>query len=92
MNLACAFTYVFIDLCLSRELHALRESMGALIRLRSFLIPSTDERQVYDYLLTLDEEVFLVWPSRFGAPKALFFLNRYFPFADLSLLVYGTQL
>lgn len=31
----------------------------------------------------------LVWPSKWGLPKALFFLNRYLAIIDPSLLIYG---
>ncbi|KAI5123112.1 hypothetical protein M0805_001468 [Coniferiporia weirii] len=35
---------------------------------------------VYEYLLTLDSEMRLVWLSRFTAVKVLFIANRYLPF------------
>ncbi|KAL5500875.1 hypothetical protein ACEPAH_9262 [Sanghuangporus vaninii] len=52
------------------------------------ILRNIDIAKVYDWFLTLDEEVFLVWPSRFGLPKVLFFINRYFPFIDLAFLTY----
>ncbi|KAH8113175.1 hypothetical protein DFH11DRAFT_1510924 [Phellopilus nigrolimitatus] len=47
--------------------------------------------KIYDWTLTIDEEVNLIWPSQWGAPKLMYFLNRYVAFGDpimicLSLL------
>ncbi|KAI5123113.1 hypothetical protein M0805_001469 [Coniferiporia weirii] len=36
--------------------------------------------KVYEFFLTLDSEVRLVWPSRFNSVKVLFLANRYLPF------------
>ncbi|KAI5116447.1 hypothetical protein M0805_009916 [Coniferiporia weirii] len=44
--------------------------------------------KVYDWTLTIDEEVALVWPSKWGWPKVLYVLNRYLVFADPALLIY----
>ncbi|KAH8118995.1 hypothetical protein DFH11DRAFT_413474 [Phellopilus nigrolimitatus] len=41
---------------------------------------------IYDYIITFDEEVTLVWGSAFGPGKVLFFLNRYFGLATLLFL------
>ncbi|KAF9007424.1 hypothetical protein BDQ17DRAFT_1422801 [Cyathus striatus] len=41
----------------------------------------------YDYLLTFNLEVSLIWPSNWGAMKILFLLARYTPFID-SLIVF----
>ncbi|PAV16964.1 hypothetical protein PNOK_0702800 [Pyrrhoderma noxium] len=35
--------------------------------------------QIYEYILTLDKEISLFWPSKLSAIKALFFANRYLP-------------
>lgn len=40
--------------------------------------------------LTLARQAKLIWPSRWGVPKVLFFLNRYMPFIDSVLLPYCT--
>ncbi|EJD00614.1 uncharacterized protein FOMMEDRAFT_30591 [Fomitiporia mediterranea MF3/22] len=55
------------------------------------ILQNVNIAKVYDYFLTLDEETFLIWPSRWGVPKVLFFLNRYFPFVDLILLLYDIR-
>ncbi|TDL25205.1 hypothetical protein BD410DRAFT_630709 [Rickenella mellea] len=42
----------------------------------------------WDYLLTLPDEVALVWPSSWTLSKCLFLLNRYFAFIDPIMLIY----
>ncbi|KZS86853.1 hypothetical protein SISNIDRAFT_461442 [Sistotremastrum niveocremeum HHB9708] len=42
---------------------------------------------VYDYILTLPEEIILVWPARWNLGKVLFFLTRYPVFIDTSLVL-----
>ena len=32
---------------------------------------------VWDHLVTISEEVELIWPAKWTAPKTLFLLNRY---------------
>ncbi|KAF7313109.1 hypothetical protein MKEN_00996800 [Mycena kentingensis (nom. inval.)] len=39
----------------------------------------------FDYLLTLDMEMSLIWPSRISLSKTLFFLARYTPFFDVPV-------
>ncbi|KAH8111189.1 hypothetical protein DFH11DRAFT_647569 [Phellopilus nigrolimitatus] len=41
---------------------------------------------LYDYIVTFDEEVMLMWGSAMSAGKALFFLNRYFTLATLIFI------
>ncbi|TDL23385.1 hypothetical protein BD410DRAFT_787192 [Rickenella mellea] len=43
---------------------------------------------VWDYLITLSDEVTLVWPSRWRIPKYLFFINRYLAITDPMMLSY----
>ncbi|KAH8102028.1 hypothetical protein BXZ70DRAFT_47824 [Cristinia sonorae] len=43
---------------------------------------------VYDFLLTFHAEVRLIWPSRWNLIKVLFFLTRYLPFIDISLVLF----
>jgi len=43
---------------------------------------------VYDYFLTLDLEVDLIWRSKFSFVNVLYFLSRYTMFVDAPLLVY----
>ncbi|KAF9451098.1 hypothetical protein P691DRAFT_757577 [Macrolepiota fuliginosa MF-IS2] len=40
---------------------------------------------VYDYLLTFDQEVRLVWSSKWNLMKAAFFLNRYFIIVNIII-------
>ncbi len=44
--------------------------------------------QVFDWFLTLDLEVSLVWSSPWSGMKVLFLLTRYLPFVDISVLTY----
>jgi len=37
---------------------------------------------LYEYLITIDQEIRLVWPSKWSLVKVLFFINRYLPFAS----------
>ena len=39
-------------------------------------------QQVYDYLLTLEQEVKLLWLTRLTTAKVLFLVARYTPFLD----------
>lgn len=43
---------------------------------------------VYDYMLTLDSELLLIWASRWNLVKSLFLLVRYMPFIDMALLTF----
>ncbi|TDL25204.1 hypothetical protein BD410DRAFT_630725 [Rickenella mellea] len=43
---------------------------------------------IWDYLITLPDEVALVWPSSWSISKFLFMLNRYLVFIDSIMLVY----
>ncbi|TDL25206.1 hypothetical protein BD410DRAFT_630888 [Rickenella mellea] len=43
---------------------------------------------IWDYLITLPDEVAFVWPSSWNISKFLFLLNRYLAFIDPIMLVY----
>ncbi|KAK7007875.1 hypothetical protein R3P38DRAFT_1622096 [Favolaschia claudopus] len=43
---------------------------------------------VFDYLLTLNLEITLVWPRRWSISKILFMLSRYLPFAEVPISLY----
>ncbi|CAL1700259.1 unnamed protein product [Somion occarium] len=43
---------------------------------------------VWDYLLTVDSEVTLMWPSPWSIMKVLFFWTRYLPVLDISLVLF----
>ncbi|KAK7472341.1 hypothetical protein VKT23_000460 [Stygiomarasmius scandens] len=43
---------------------------------------------VYDYLLTLEREIVLVWNGHWGAIKILYILSRFPPFFDVPLVLY----
>ncbi|KAK7680417.1 hypothetical protein QCA50_016658 [Cerrena zonata] len=43
---------------------------------------------VYDCILTIHDEITLIWPSRLNLVKILFFLTRYMAFVDVSLVLY----
>ena len=40
-------------------------------------------RKVYDYVLTLGQELDLIWASEWSLVKVLFFAARYGPFIDM---------
>ena len=44
--------------------------------------------QLYDYTLTFEYEVKYMWRSKCSLVKVLFFIVRYSPFADTSLVLY----
>ncbi|KAL5489762.1 hypothetical protein ACEPAI_4594 [Sanghuangporus weigelae] len=47
---------------------------------------------IYDvFFVTFDQEVTLVWPSRWSLGKTLFFLNRYLPFVDTFLSLHHSD-
>jgi len=43
---------------------------------------------IYDYFLTFDSEVSLVWPAPWGLGKILFLLTRYLPRIDTAIVLY----
>ncbi|KAJ8517394.1 hypothetical protein ONZ45_g5403 [Pleurotus djamor] len=43
---------------------------------------------LYDYLITLGDEVHHIWGTRGGTGKLLFMLTRYLTFGDIALAVY----
>ncbi|KZT33909.1 hypothetical protein SISSUDRAFT_365799 [Sistotremastrum suecicum HHB10207 ss-3] len=42
---------------------------------------------VYDYLITVGDEITYMWPSAWNPGKVLFFLTRYLVFVDTSLVL-----
>ncbi|TDL25240.1 hypothetical protein BD410DRAFT_632978 [Rickenella mellea] len=42
---------------------------------------------IWDYLITLPDEVALIWPSSWNISKSLFLLNRYLAFVDPIMLI-----
>ncbi|KAA1466943.1 hypothetical protein DENSPDRAFT_926248 [Dentipellis sp. KUC8613] len=44
---------------------------------------------IYDYLLTLPDEVALIWGSHWTITRAIFFLNRYVPFVNIGIGIYS---
>jgi len=42
---------------------------------------------VYDYLLTFDYEVKLIWPWKWGLGKVLYLLTRYLAFIDITIFL-----
>lgn len=44
--------------------------------------------QAFDWLLTLEMEISLVWTSKWNVTKVLYFLTRYLPFIDSSIVMY----
>ncbi|KAJ3532405.1 hypothetical protein NM688_g7427 [Phlebia brevispora] len=56
------------------------------LRTVSYTLVASMALMMYDYILTFRREVELVWASPFSLMKCLFFLTRYTPVLDLSLL------
>lgn len=54
---------------------------------KTFLI---QHLKIYDYLLTFEREVSLIWCSPRSIVKTLFLLTRYTPFVGLSTMLYCT--
>ncbi|GJE99949.1 hypothetical protein PsYK624_162250 [Phanerochaete sordida] len=54
----------------------------------SYISVSTLALLVYDYLLTLESEVKLIWSSKWSLTKLLFFLTRYLAFVDVAMVAY----
>ncbi|KAH8822242.1 hypothetical protein DL96DRAFT_1819783 [Flagelloscypha sp. PMI_526] len=46
----------------------------------------------YDYLLTIGDEVELMWKGRFSPPKVIFFWNRYFTLVVTCVMVFFVYL
>ncbi|THH27213.1 hypothetical protein EUX98_g6975 [Antrodiella citrinella] len=57
-------------------------------RVKTYLRFAATSVLVYDYLLTLDYEVNLMWPSRLSIIKLLYFYTRYSAFFDVGMIVY----
>ncbi|TDL28069.1 hypothetical protein BD410DRAFT_342236 [Rickenella mellea] len=45
---------------------------------------------IWDYLITLESEIKLIWPARGSSSKVLFLINRYFAFFEPVLLMLVT--
>ncbi|GJE99945.1 hypothetical protein PsYK624_162210 [Phanerochaete sordida] len=54
----------------------------------SYLDASAYALLVYDYLLTFEREVRLIWPAKWNITKILFVLTRYPVFADSAMVLY----
>ncbi|TFY65693.1 hypothetical protein EVG20_g5392 [Dentipellis fragilis] len=50
---------------------------------------SANALMVFDYFLTLPDEIELVWRSRWNIVKVLFLLNRYTAFWDMGISIYS---
>lgn len=62
--------------------------MGAERALQSYFSVSAAALMLFDYSITLQREVDLMWPTRWSLVKFLFFFTRYSPFIDLPLDLY----
>lgn len=47
--------------------------------------------KTYDYLLTFEQEVSLIWPSPWNVVKILFLTTRYTPFVGAGAILYCTS-
>ena len=53
---------------------------------------ATDIQKVYDYVLTFRLEYHYVWlKQQWSLIQLLFFVNRYMPFVDITLSLYGKR-
>ncbi|KAK7470059.1 hypothetical protein VKT23_001497 [Stygiomarasmius scandens] len=44
--------------------------------------------KVFDYLLTLEKEITLIWKSKWGVAKVLYMLSKFPPFIDVPLVLW----
>jgi len=58
------------------------------LRTETYLDVASAALLVYDFILTFQSEVTLIWPSKWNVVKVLFFLTRYLPFIDMSLVLF----
>ncbi|TDL25194.1 hypothetical protein BD410DRAFT_785052 [Rickenella mellea] len=72
---------------MSSFLHAIVESFYHLFVIKCTTIAAVTV-VTWDYFLTLQGEVDLIWRSRWNLSKFLFVLNRYLAFVDPLMLVY----
>lgn len=82
------------DLTISQiieQLHELQDYVSSVMIVTAFDVVGS-ALYIYDYFLTLDLEVELVWPSKWGAMKVLFLVQRYLPFLDTVSLCLVHQL
>ncbi|EDR03422.1 uncharacterized protein LACBIDRAFT_295242 [Laccaria bicolor S238N-H82] len=73
------------------QLHELQDYVSSVMIVTAFDVVGS-ALYIYDYFLTLDLEVELVWPSKWGAMKVLFLVQRYLPFLDTVSLCLVHQL
>ncbi|KIL60055.1 hypothetical protein M378DRAFT_168571 [Amanita muscaria Koide BX008] len=66
---------------------ALEIRAGRIIQLSNYLIVASSSLLVYDFLLTLNEEVQSIW-TRWTCVKIVYFLSRYLPFVDVCVIMY----
>ncbi|TFK64464.1 hypothetical protein BDN72DRAFT_901523 [Pluteus cervinus] len=59
------------------------------MRLNESFIVAAAALYLYDWFLTIGLEITFLWPSKLSAIKALYFIQRYMPFFDIVLLVFG---
>ncbi|RPD64480.1 hypothetical protein L227DRAFT_330113 [Lentinus tigrinus ALCF2SS1-6] len=65
------------------------ESDQALVQLLKYAGMASSTYLVVDYAETIDDEVTLIWPSRWNMMKLIFLVNRYSPFFDHAITVSG---
>ncbi|KZP25113.1 hypothetical protein FIBSPDRAFT_820999 [Athelia psychrophila] len=65
----------------------LTESVSSLLRKQNIIYFDVFSAcvLVYDYILTFNSEVTLIWGEPWKLLKVLFLLSRYLPFADTTL-------
>ncbi|KAF8636827.1 hypothetical protein AX17_003234 [Amanita inopinata Kibby_2008] len=57
-------------------------------RLVNYMTVASMAILAFDYLLTLPLEIEYVWKSRFNVVNILYFITRYLPFIDISMVLY----
>ncbi|KAF8584982.1 hypothetical protein K439DRAFT_1095261 [Ramaria rubella] len=82
-------SYLFLSLC---AYHVLFEWFAGLFNFVTYWVAghrvACGALLAFEYLLTLDREIFYVWGSKWSLGKIIFFLNRYGPVADTVLAIY----
>ncbi|EIN09102.1 hypothetical protein PUNSTDRAFT_134271 [Punctularia strigosozonata HHB-11173 SS5] len=55
------------------------------VQFANYFISASVPLLIYDFCLTLDDEVSLIWGSKLSWIKILYFMNRLAPFSDAIL-------
>ena len=60
------------------------------VHMGSFLLTPCPRLQIWEYIITFQDEVNLLWPMSLSPVKFLFVVTRYLPFVDVPMSLYCT--